>query len=129
MTDGPTALQAAIYAALIAAPPIGANVYDVVPPNAVFPHIEMAGGTLLSANAIVLSADTHTVEIHVWSRYSGFAEARTLMQAVRDRLDLAGLALTGAALTFIKFAGSDLVMDADGLTVHGIVRFKAMVTT
>lgn len=128
MTDAALTLQAAIFAALSAAPPIGASVYDAVPQGTAFPHIEIAGGWVADWSAALMQGEEHTVEIHVWSRTGGFTEARTLMAAVKARLHEVSLSLTGALLIDIRYAGADLFTDADGETRHGIVRFAATTT-
>lgn len=122
-------LYAAIYAALIAAPPLGAGIYDAVPQDAAYPHVEIGGGQALDWSAQLLRGEETTVEIHVWSRYRGYAEARTLLGKIKDRLHEASLSLTGATFIDCRFVDLDLFTDADGLTRHGVIRFRAWTST
>lgn len=121
-------LYAAIYTALTATS-IGATVYDAVPQNAPYPHVEIAGGRAYDWSAQLMRGEETTVEIHVWSRYRGYAEARTILGAIKDRLHEANLSLTGATFIDCRFNDMDLFTDADGLTRHGIIRFTAWTTT
>lgn len=123
-------LYAAVYAALAAAPPIGADIYDVVPQNAAYPHIEIGGGQALDWSAALMRGEQTTIEVHVWSRARGRSEARNLLGKIKDRLHEQSLSLSGA--TFIDCRFSDLdgpFTDADGTTQHGVIRFTAWTTT
>ncbi len=128
MADGFLTLQGAIYAALTAAPSIGASVYDAVPQGAAYPHIEIGEGLTLDWSAGLMRGEEHRVDIHVWSRYRGAKEARELIAKIKDRLHEQALALTGNALVDVRFSDADLAVDADGLTRHGVVRFRALTT-
>lgn len=121
-------LYAAIYAALVASPPIGASVYEAAPQAAAYPHIEIEGGRAYDWSAQLMRGEETTIEIHVWSRYRGMKEARELLGAIKDRLHEQALTLTGAVLVDLRFVDLELFNDADGLTRHGIIRFRAMTT-
>lgn len=121
-------LYAAIYAALAAAPDIGAAIYDTAPQTAAYPHIEIDGGRAYDWSAQLLRGEETIIEIHVWSRYRGYAEARTLLGKVKDRLHEQALTLTGATFIDCRFRDLDLFTDVDGLTRHGIIRFHALTT-
>jgi hypothetical protein len=122
-------LYAAIYTALAASPPIGAGIYDAVPQGAAYPHVEIAGGRAYDWSAQIMRGEETIIEVHVWSRYAGYAEARTLLGKIKDRLHEASLSLTGATFIDCRFSDLDLFTDADGATRHGIIRFTAWTTT
>lgn len=122
-------LYAAVYAALVAAPPIGAGVYDVAPQDAAYPHIEIGGGQALDWSAALMRGEETTIEIHVWSRYRGRKEARELLGKIKDRLHEQSLALTGATFIDCRFRDLEQFTDADGITQHGVIRFTAWTTT
>jgi hypothetical protein len=121
-------LYAAIYAALVAAPPIGAGVYEAAPQGADYPHIEIDGGRAYDWSAQLLRGEETLVEIHVWSRYRGHKEARELLGKIKDRLHEQPLSLTGATFIDMRFEDLELFTDADGMTRHGIIRFRATTT-
>jgi hypothetical protein len=128
--DAGAAVQQAVFQALTAAPPIGAGVFDRVPENAAYPQIEITGSTQRDWSHAVVRGEQITVEIHIWSRYNGFMEARALMAEVRRRLDLQPLVLPvdGMNLVDMMYTTADLMMDVDTMTRHGILRFNATVT-
>jgi hypothetical protein len=123
-------LYGAIYAALTANPSIGASVYDFVPQNAAYPHIEIGGGQALDWSAALMRGEQTTIEIHVWSRQRGRAEARELLGKIKDRLHEQALSLSGATFIDCRFRDMDgPFTDADGTTQHGVIRFTAWTTT
>jgi hypothetical protein len=122
-------LYSAIFSALSAAPPIGAGIYDAVPQNAPYPHIEISGGRAYDWSAQALRGEETVIEIHVWSRYRGYAEARDLLGKIKDRLHQATLSLSGATFIDCRFSDMELITDADGLTRHGVIRFAAWTST
>lgn len=128
MTDASLTLQGAVYGALTAAPAIGAAVYDAVPQDAAYPHIEIGDGLTLDWSAALLRGEQHRIDIHVWSRYRGQKEAKELLAKIKDRLHEKSFSLTGSALVDIRFADAETMTDADGLTRHGIIRFTAITT-
>lgn len=128
MTDASLTLQGAVYGALTAAPAIGAAVYDAVPQDAAYPHIELGDGLALDWSAIRLRGEWHRVDIHVWSRYRGQKEAKELLAKIKDRLHEKAFTLSGNALVDIRFSDAETMTDADGLTRHGIIRFTAITT-
>jgi hypothetical protein len=121
-------LYAAIYAALAAAPDIGAGIYDAAPQDAAYPHIEIGGGQAYDWSAVLMRGEETVVEIHAWSRYRGYAEARTILGKIKDRLHEVALSLTGAVFVDMRFQDMDVFTDADGVTRHGIIRFRALTT-
>lgn len=121
-------LYAAVYAALIAGGGVGASVYDAVPQDAAYPHVEIGGGSAFDWSAQVMRGEETTIEVHVWSRYRGYKEARTIMGAVKDKLHHVTLTLSGATFVDVRCTDLDLFTDADGMTRHGIVRFRALTT-
>jgi hypothetical protein len=126
--DAGTAVQTAVYQALTAAPPIGAQVSDGPQQGATYPQIEIQGNLSRAWKSAAVRGEQITVEIHVWSRYDGYKEARALIGSIRDRLDEVDLPMnSGADLVDIQFYNEDLMIDVDNITRHGIVRFIATV--
>lgn len=66
-------------------------------------------------------------DIDIWSSDVGFGEAHRIMAAVVESLDGAPLVLATMRLVLIVENKTDVFRDADGLTSHGIVTFKAIV--
>lgn len=133
MSDPGLALQGAIDAALKSAPSVTALVadrsFDRVPASAAFPHIEYGEIQVVDDGADCLEWAVEVyATIHVWSRAVGKVEAQQIAGAVRDTLHNAALTLaTGWALVEIVHRDTRIFIDADGLTTHGVVTFRALI--
>ena len=124
-------LQQAVYAALSGNAPLttllgGARIYDDVPQAAPYPHISL-GQTSSSENGTgTEDSEEHILTLHVWSQTGGRGEAQRIMGAIRDALHTASLALAGHTLVNLRQQFSDVRRDPDGVTIHGIVRYRAV---
>jgi hypothetical protein len=67
-----------------------------------------------------------TLTLHTWSRYLGLAEAKQIMAAVVAALDQANLSISGHSLVLLRFEFSSTFLDPDGLTRHGVQRFRVI---
>ncbi len=114
----------AAFAVLDAA--LAVPVYDAPPVDAALPYVVI--GPIRSApwRADGLAGEEHSVSVHVWSRYRGAKEVRTLMDAVRAALEDADLAPAGHHLVLLSFAGAEDARAGDGVTRHGTLRFRAL---
>ena len=73
-----------------------------------------------------------TMTIHVWDSPDadadavGFSLTKRIMSAIVDALDQVLLTVTGHTVVLLRFEFSDTFRDPDGLTVHGVQRFRAL---
>lgn len=131
MASASWALQQAIYAALTGNSALttllgGARIYDDVPGSAAFPYVTLAPGVERDWSTGSDAGTEHAVTLHVWSRGAGRKEAAAIMDALRAALHEAALMLTGHRLINLRHESSEVRRDADGVTQHGIVRFRAV---
>ena len=130
--DSQWALQKAVYSALAADAPLQAligatpRVYDHVPQESMFPYVVIGDATALENDTKTTDGMEQTLTLHTWSRYRGLKEAKQIMGAIVDALDQTSLSVTGHSLTLLRFEFSDTFLDADGLTRHGVQRFRAL---
>lgn len=118
-------LQVAILAALRPAlAPV--PVLDDVPQGQVFPYV-VIGEDVVTPGPLV-DADSEEIDttIHVWSRYAGRKEAKELMAGIVTALHDRRLSVTGQDLVLLRFAFETLFIEPDGLTRHGVIRFRAL---
>lgn len=123
-----TEIQQAIYSALIAGTPLcGGRVYDSVPENPTFPYITIGEeNTVDDGNTCDDGWDVYA-DVHVWSRGVGFPEAKRVMAEARDRL--AGIwAISGHTLIAAEVERTGVFRDPDGLTSHGVLSVKFIIT-
>lgn len=124
MTVAGWELQKAIFARLDTEilPPV----YDHVPAEAPFPFVVVGDAVASEWGAGDLGGEQHALSVHIWSRYQGRMEMKLLMGNIKAALDGAALALSGHHLVDLRFVFADEFPDADGISRHGLVRFRAV---
>lgn len=102
------------------------DIYDRVPDAADFPYV-----TVGSLRARDWSSKTHTgmeytVQINVWSREGGRKESADIMGRIYTLLHDQPLTVEGQTLISIRFVSSDILLEKDGWSYHGILQFTAL---
>jgi hypothetical protein len=130
MTHPALALQKAVYAALVADDATGAlvgdRVYDAAPRAATFPYVSFGDGTVRDWSTGTEEGAEHRLVLHAWSRERGRREAWAIIEALKAALHDAELELDGHALANLRFEFGDAALDPDGITWHGVIRFRAV---
>jgi hypothetical protein len=127
------AAQEAVYAALSASGVLQGMIgnpvrlYDMVPPAAAFPYVTLGDISARDYDTRDRDGFEQIVILHVWSRARGRKELKTIMQAVYDTLHHASLTLTGADFVSCRFQSAVTQQERDGLTLHGVMRFRIIV--
>ena len=130
MTHPALALQKAVHAALVADAAVGAligdRIHDAPPRNATFPYASFGEARAGDWSTGTEAGAEHRLTLHVWSRERGKAESWAVIEAIEAVLDDAALALDGHALVNLRFEMAEARRDPDGITWHGVMRFRAV---
>lgn len=124
-------IQKAIYDKLSAG--LAVSVYDDVPqPNdggnpSNFPYVTIGEDVMAFDDTDTINAVDASITIHVWSRYSGRAEVKQLQNEIYDLLHRAELVAAGFNFVTITQESATTMLDADGLTRHGVQTFKILI--
>ncbi len=104
----------------------GSYVYDFVPQRAAYPFVSL--GNVVSRDWSTSSerGDEHALTLHIWSKARGKKQCHLLVSAVRRVLHDVELVVEDHALVNLRYEFSDVRLDPDGETLHGIVRFRAV---
>jgi len=125
-------IQTAVYQRLLALDPlqalVGARVYDNVPQNTEFPYVVIGDDTQVPWDDDVKLGAESTLTIHAWSRYAGRLEAKRILQAIYDGLHNYRLTVTGAHTVLCQAEYQETFLDPDGMTRHGVIRFRLITT-
>lgn len=125
------ALQAAIVQALKntsgVAALVGERVYDRVPEGARYPYISLGPEQALQDDAECVEGYEIFQQIDVWSAEPGFPETKRICAAVHAALHEADLAVAGFTCHEITHETTNTLRDADGLTSHGAMTFRALI--
>lgn len=103
------------------------DVYDFVPENTAFPYVKVGEETSLDNGTKTLQGNEHTLVIHSFSRYRGSKQIKEIMSRIYALLHESSLSVSGASLVNLRFEFSDVIKENDGLTSHGLQRFRAVV--
>lgn len=126
VTDISRALHSALEADFRVQDALGspARLYDNPPEDPIFPYLTY--GPLRSEDISTDDAQitAHLVTLHVWSRYTGRAQALALLGVIATVLTQAPLNLTNSALVNRHILYTDIFRASDGLTLHGILRLR-----
>jgi hypothetical protein len=107
----------------------GANipVYDDVPQQSNYPYVQIGEETSANNGTKTLDGIEHTLTMHIWSQYRGRREIKTIMKSVYDLLHNTAISVTGASLVNVRQEFSTTLAENDGITRHGVIRFRAVV--
>jgi hypothetical protein len=106
---------------------LGAAVYDFVPDSSAFPYVKIGEETSIDNGTKTLQGNEHTLVIHSFSRYRGSKQIKEIMSRIYALLHESSLSVSGASLVNLRFEFSDVIKENDGLTSHGLQRFRAVV--
>jgi hypothetical protein len=122
------ALRAAFQASATVRTLLGDPVRVADGPDAggTFPFLTFGDHRAEDAGAAMASATAHALSLHVWSRYAGRAEALELIAALRGVIEGGAVAPAGHRLVLLHVAYTDVFRAADGRTMHGLLRLKAV---
>jgi hypothetical protein len=130
MTYPALALQQAVVTALAASAPlaaiVGTRIYDAPPRDAAFPYVSFGQLSVADWSTGTESGAEHQLTLDVWSREAGKRECYAILDAVTAALNDAALTLDGNALVNLRFQFADVRRDPDGITFHGVIRFRAV---
>lgn len=132
MAQSTTALQTAILTvlsadaqlkALVGDPP---RIIDFVPQQTIFPYVTIGDIQTHDWSTATEDGEDHRIVIHSFSRYRGRKESRDIEKRLCELLHDADLSMTGHMLIRMHFLVSDILLEADGRTYHGLTRFRAI---
>ena len=131
MSIGQFALQTTIYSTLsndnTLTNTLGAGVFDEVVEIASYPFVALGEETAIDYSTKDLDGGQFTINIHVWSQYKGSKQTKEIMDRIHDLLHDSSLSVSGFNLANLRFEFSDILRDPDGITRHGVMRFRAII--
>ena len=130
MSIGQFQLQTAIYAALNVSAittTLACGVYDEVIEGNTYPFISLGEETTIDYSTMTAVGSETTINIHIWSQYKGSKQTKEIMDKIHDLLHDIDLTVTGFNLINLRFEYSDIMRDTDGVTRHGVMRFRAII--
>lgn len=118
-------LQKAIYDALTTALSGVAGVYDRPPSGVAFPYVLIGDDTGRDDGATEVDLADLTLTLHIFSRYRGRKEVKEIRGLIYNALHQQSLPLDTWSLVTLRQDFTDTYTEGDGLTEHGVVRYRA----
>jgi|TARA_Y100001938_G_C7983594_1_gene375686 hypothetical protein len=107
---------------------VGNNrIYDEVPQGSDYPYVEIGDETTIDAGTKDKDAQEFTQTIHIWSRYRGSKETKEIAERIYTLLHNVDISVSGASFVDSRNEFFTILLDDDGLTRHGIMRFRMVV--
>tara|TARA_R110000824_G_scaffold97450_1_gene232928 strand:- start:598 stop:999 length:402 start_codon:yes stop_codon:yes gene_type:complete len=125
------AIQEALYSRLNGDSTLGnlvTGVYDAVPDDSTLPIVVMGVGSSVDDASKTLDAREYTINIDVWSDYRGLKETKNIIKQVYSLLHEYALSVSGASLVDLRCEFTSELLENNGITRHGVMRFRAFVT-
>ena len=102
------------------------GVYDHVVENTEFPYVSIGECEASDWSSVTTSGLSAAVAIHVWSRGGGRKESLDILARVYELLHETTPSVAGYAVVMFRFASSDVLLEVDGVTYHGMINFKVL---
>lgn len=116
-------------AALLATDPLDATaaVYDHVPQNATFPYLVVGNPDGVGHDTDDTLGWDADLTIHAWSRFRGQEEVERIQRETDNAINRAEPTIVDARIVTLHRIEARELLDDDGLTRHGIHRFRAII--
>lgn len=132
MADRSYELGVAIYAALSGDATLSSllggagRVFDTVPSGTPAPYVVIGEETASDAGrTLAADAQEHTLTIHVWTEEKSSKPCKQIAARVRAILHGNPPALSAGTCTNLRCEFKETMRDPDGVSWHGVLRFRA----
>lgn len=104
----------------------GASIYDRAPPDASFPYVTFADASAEDWSTQTSKGQLHIMTLDIWSRGAGRAEPLGIAEAIEAALTTASFSLAGHQLINLHLAQTEIGIDEDGETFHGMLQYRVV---
>lgn len=136
MADRTQELAAALYTQLSGHAPLTAligagKVFNGVKDGTPLPYVDIGEETATDYGAVSIDAQEHTQTVHVWTEQplnggSARLQCLQIVAAVRAALHEQVLSLSSGTLCNLRCEYRETLRDPDGVSWHGVLRFRAV---
>lgn len=122
-------LQKAIYELLTgetALMSLVTGVFDKVPENTSFPYIMLGDITSSDWSSKTTLGMECVALLTIFSRKGGRQQATEIMECIQTLLHDADIVVNDHELVMMRFISSNILLEADGETYRGSMRYKAL---
>ena len=124
------ALQERIYSTLNGDSTLGAlitGVFDGVPDGQTLPIVVIGEQTSNDNGSKTLDGRDYIFNVDVFSDYRGMKEIKNIQKEIYRLLHESSLSVSGASFVDCRCEFTTDILEDDGITRHGVMRFRAFV--
>lgn len=103
------------------------GVYDFIPQGAAYPYVAIGEAQGRDWSTKSSSGMQYSFAVRVFAREAGRKQAATVMERVHTLLHTGSLTITGQTLISLRCESSEILLQDDGLTYQGVLRFRALI--
>jgi len=121
------ALQQAIYSKLSASTALMAlinGVFDGIVQAIDFPYITIGDASASDSASLGASGADYRLNIHIWSREAGHKQTADIIDVLYALLHNGSLSVSGKTLVAMQVVSSEIRLENDGITQHGLLRLQ-----
>ena len=104
------------------------GVFDDVPEGSAYPYVVIGEETATNIGTKDKDMHEYTQTIHVWSQYRGLKEIKEIMEQIYTLLNDYSITVSGASAISLRHEFQTTLTEGDGLTRHGVMRFRVVVS-
>jgi len=124
-------LRRSITQALAGSPDVaallgGVRIHDEAPPAANFPFITLGQSVIRDWSTGIEDGAEQSLTLHVWSPFGGKKRVQDIIEAIRAVLRDRALLLADRQPVNLRHEFSEVRLDPDGDSFHGIIRYRAI---
>lgn len=104
------------------------RVFDSVPEGAAFPYIRVGDAHVLGDDDECEQISEVVERIHVWSRATGWPEAKAIVAKIRDALRASTITLADFNVDSVQFVQTLFLEDPDGISRHAVLEVRFLIS-
>ena len=104
----------------------GVRIHDEAPPAANFPFITLGQSVIRDWTTGSENGAEQSLTLHVWSPFGGKKRVQDIIEAITAVLSDRPLPLADRQPVNLRHEFSEVRLDPDGYSFHGIVRYRAI---
>jgi hypothetical protein len=128
MSAAGLALQAGLYAQLASIAPLMTQLtglFDHVPEAQALPYLVIGEALASDWSSATFDGRETRLSLHLWTRAAGRKQAKELSGLIQAALQPGLPPLNGHKLTMLSFLSERTLIDADGVSQHTILEYRA----
>ncbi|MDA0780675.1 MAG: DUF3168 domain-containing protein [Rickettsiales bacterium] len=102
------------------------GVYDHVEQETAFPYVTIGESSINAFDTKDTDGMEHILTINSWSRKRGRKEIKQIHAEIYRILQNQNISISNQHIILIQFDFEEIYLDPDGLTYHGVLRFRCL---